>query len=116
MQDPLVTLVLYQIVFNKLETVNVLPFIVTLLVAVVVLVAVDQTGAAFVALTKLVLFCQITVEPAELPFKVRVVLLVNAVEIPDKFKVVATAHTVTFPPAIVPALRTTITKVAFVAH
>ena len=99
-QLPLVTLALYQIVVDKFETVNDVPFITTLLFVVVVLTAADQVGEALEALTKFVLLCHCTIEPGILPLKISVILLVNAVEIPDKFSAVPTAHTLTFPPAI----------------
>ena len=50
------------------------------------------------------------------PFKVIVVLFVKAVDVPVKFNAVDAAQTVTFPPAIVPAVRTTIVMVVEVAH
>ena len=82
-----------------------------MLFVVVELTATDQVGEALLTLeasATFVLLCHCTALPSVLPVKVRVVLLVNIVEIPDKLGAVPTAQTATFPPVIIPATDTVI--------
>ena len=111
--DPLVTRALYQTVVVTFATVTVFPLII---LAPVEVATVDQAGVALAAFEKLKLLCHCTVEPAELPFNVRVVLLVNTVATPFELSAVPGAQTVTSPPVIVPGARTIIVIVTVGAH
>ena len=111
---PLITRALNHVVAAKLPTTNsdvpTPEYDAPIAVVAVALVTADHTGVALVVFTKLVLFSQ-TIEVEELPSKVNVVLLVIvfAKGVPVVSNTVVDgptsgAHTVTSPPAIVPAV------------